>query len=140
MTTTLEQANEKSSSRLTDVGGIFYPVGYLVAAFPKRADAERVRKDLMTGGYDAADCELLTSAQVAQASERNLEQNTGFLATLGRSDEYVRKHLESAQEGASFLLIFAPGDTDADRAMNVIRRGPFEFVHRYRRLVIEKLK
>lgn len=140
MTTTLEQANDKSSNRLTDVGGIFYPVGYLVAAFPERAHAERVRKELMTGGYDAGDCELFSSAQVAKASERNLEENTGFLATLGRSDEYVRKHLESAQEGASFLLIYAPGDTDTERAMNVIRRGPFEFVHRYRRLVIEKLK
>lgn len=140
MNTTLEQAADKSSSPMTDVGGIFYPVGYLVAAFPERAHAERVRDDLMTGGYDGADCELFTSSQVAAAAERNLERNTGWLARLGRSDEYVRKHLESAQDGASFLLIYAPGDTDADRAMNVIRRVPFEFVHRYRRLVIEKLQ
>jgi len=38
------------------------------------------------------------------------------------------------------LLIYAPGDTDAARAMNVIRRVPFEFAHRYHRLAIEDLK
>lgn len=120
--------------------GIFYPVGYLVAAFPEKQNAWRVQQDLITGGYDDADCALYTCEEVAAAAGRNLAENTGFLARLGWADEAVQIHLDAAKEGAAFLLIYAPGDTDTARAMNVIRRGPFEFVHRYHRFTIETLK
>ena len=99
--------------------GIFYPRGHLVVAFGRREDAEQVRRDLLTGGYDPADCLLATSGEVAEAARRNLENHTGFLARLGKSDEAVRKHLEAAREGDTFLLIYAPGDyakTDAAKA------------------------
>jgi hypothetical protein len=120
--------------------GIFYPLGYLVVAFPNQKDALHVQRDLMAGGYDPADCEVYASEEVAAAAERNLADNKGFLARLGWSDEAVKIHLESARQGAAFLLIYAPNDTDVARAMNVIRRVPFEFAHRYQRFTIEKLK
>ena len=126
--------------RMTDLGGIFYPVGYLVAAFPEEVQAQQVRRDLLTGGYEEADCVLYQSDEVAKATQQNLEQNTSWLSLLGKSDEALRVHLASAKRGASFLLIHAPGDTEAGRAMNVIRRAPFEFVHRYHRLAIEEMK
>jgi hypothetical protein len=70
--------------------GIFYPVGYIVAGFPQQGDAERVRADLLTGGYAEADCVLFTAEEVAAAAARNLDDNRGFLARLGKSDEAVR--------------------------------------------------
>lgn len=120
--------------------GIFYPVGYLVAAFPSKAAAQQVQRDLMTGGYDAADCTLYTSDEMADSAQRNLAEHTSWLARLGSSDEAVQRHLDAANQGASFLLIYAPGDTDAARAMTAIRRVPFEFVHRYHRLAIETME
>lgn len=120
--------------------GIFYPTGYIVAAFANKEDAQRVQRDLMSGGYEPYDCVLRTSEEVAAKAQRNLDENTGFLARLGKSDEAVQIHLDAAKEGATFLRIYAPGDTDATRAMNVIRRVPFEFAHRYHRLAIEELK
>lgn len=119
--------------------GVFYPVGYIVAGFQKREDAERVQRDLVTGGYDEQDCVLYTSDEVAEASERNLADNTGFLARLGRSDDAVRVHLNAAKQGATFLLVYAPGDVESQRALNVMRRVPFRFAHRYHRLAIEEL-
>ncbi len=111
-----------------------------MAAFQNKDDAEQVQRDLATGGYEPHDCILRTDEEVAAAAERNLDENTGFLARLGKSDEAVQIHLDAAKQGAAFLLIYAPGDTDAARAMNVIRRVPFEFAHRYHRLAIEDLK
>jgi hypothetical protein len=131
--------NASRTAPATDYG-IFYPLGYLVVAFPKQEDALHVQRDLMAGGYDQADCEVYASEEVAAAAERNLADNKGFLARLGWSDEAVKIHLESARQGAAFLLIYAPNDTDAARAMNVIRRVPFEFAHRYQRFTIEKLQ
>lgn len=127
-------------AEMKDFGGIFYPVGYLVAAFPDEEKAQRVKQDLMTGGYDDEDVRLSTCAEVAAAAERNLAENTGFLARLAWSDDAVKIHLEKARQGAAFLLIYAPGDTETARAMNVVRRVPFEFVHRYHRLAIEEVK
>lgn len=129
----------KDPTEMTDFG-IFYPRGHLVAAFAKKEDAERVQRDLITGGYDPADCLLFTARQVAESAEKNLEDNTGMLARLGRSDEAVRKHLEAARQGDTFLLIYAPGDHESERAMNVVRRVPFEFAHRYQRFTIQTLE
>lgn len=120
--------------------GIFYPRGHLVVAFGKRQDAERVRRDLLTGGYDAKDCLLATAAEVAKRAARNLEDHTGFIARLGSSDEAVRRHLDAARHGDSFLLIYAPSDREAERAMRVVRRAPFDFAHRYHRFAIQELQ
>ncbi len=124
---------------LTDFG-MFYPRGYIVAAFHKREDAERVQRDLRTGGYDADDCLLFSADEVARSAKQNLEQNTGFFARLGKSDEAVTTHLRAAEKGSTFLVIYAPGELEAERTMNVVRRVPFDFAHRYHRLAIQVLK
>ncbi len=131
-------ANEPQNPFATDFG-IFYPIGHLVVAFPDKEYAQQVQRDLMTGGYEPYDCILRTCEEVAAKAQRNLDENTGFLARLGKSDEAVQIHLDAAKRGAVFLLIYAPGDTDAARAMNVIRRVTFEFAHRYHRLAIEEM-
>ena len=123
---------------MTDFG-IFYPRGHLVAAFPRHDDAVRVQRDLTTGGYSAEDCQLFRAADVARIARRNLEEQTGFFATLGRSDEAVNAHLAAAERGDSFLVIYAPNDLDVERAMTVVRRVPFDLVHRYHRLAIQVL-
>lgn len=135
----LTSENKPQTEHTTDFG-IFYPLGYLVVAFPEQENARQVQRDLMTGGYDPADCEFYTCEEVVEGAQRNLAGNKGFLARLGWSDEAVKTHLEAAKQGSAFLLVYAPGDTDSARAMNVIRRVPFDFAHRYQRFSIEKLQ
>ena len=124
---------------MTDFG-IYYPRGHLVVAFRKREDAERVRRDLLTGGYEPDDCLLFAAVEVARSAERNLEEHKGMLARLGKSDEAVQAHLKAAREGCTFLIIYAPGELELERAMNVVRRVPFELAHYYRRFAIQILK
>ncbi|SEP11028.1 hypothetical protein [Nitrosovibrio sp. Nv6] len=119
--------------------GLFYPIGYLVVGFKSKEDAKQVQQDLFTGGYVPEDCEFFTCKEVAEAAERNLDTG-GFLPRLGGADKVIEIHLKAAEEGASFLVIYAPEKTSVDRAMNVIRRVPFEFAHRYHRLAIEELE
>ncbi len=136
----MNDLNEPSAAPQTTDFGIFYPVGYLVAAFPDQESARQVQRDLVTGGYDPEDARLYTCAEVAAAAQRNLEDHTGFLARLGKSDKAIQAHLDAAKQGATFLLVYAPSDTEAARAMNVIHRVSFKFVHRYHRLAIEEMK
>jgi hypothetical protein len=134
------QPSKRNLSEFESDFGMFYPVGYLVVGFPSVEDAQKVQRDLITGGYKPDDCMLYSSEEMREAAERNLREHTGLLARLGSSDEAVQVYLDAAKQGAAFLLIYAPDDLSAARAMNVIRRVPFKFAHRYHRLVIEELK
>jgi hypothetical protein len=121
--------------------GLFYPVGYLVVGFKNKESALQVQQDLKTGGYEDNDCTFFSCKEVTEAATENLEKSSaGFLPRLGWDDEAIKVHLETAKEGGSFLVIYAPDNVSSDRAMNVIRRAPFEFVHRYHRLAIEELE
>jgi hypothetical protein len=135
-------ANENKTSekpKYSTSFGLFYPVGYLVVGFRSREDALGVQRDLMTGGYESDDCAFFSCKEVAEAARKNLDDGS-FLPRLGAADKVIEKHLEAAEEGSSFLVIYAPDKVSFDRAMNVIRRVPFEFAHRYHRLAIEELK
>lgn len=136
-------AKEKSSDPLesnTDLGGMFYPVGRIIAAFPSEEQARAVQKELRDGGLSEEDCRLYSSERVAEIAGKDLAENTGWLATLGKSDEAVQRALDAARDGAWFLLINAPADDVAARAMEAVRRGSFTFAHRYHRLAIEEMK
>lgn len=123
----------------TDLGSFFYPTGFLLAAFSKEEDAKTVQEALITGGYDPEDCMFQSSQKIAYESQRDLDEHTSFFDRVGWSYDAVKVHLEAAKEGAVFLFIYAPGETEAERAMNVIRRVPFKFAHHYHRLTIEEL-
>ena len=119
--------------------GIFYPTGWIVAAFPEHAFAERVQGDLFTGGYDETDCKLVGSNEVIPSAQTQLD-SSGWLAKLGMADEMIGRHLDAANRGSTFLLIHALSDAEAERAMKVVRRVPFDLAHRYHRFAIEEIK
>ncbi|HEX2238108.1 MAG TPA: hypothetical protein VHJ19_07110 [Gammaproteobacteria bacterium] len=118
--------------------GAFYPTGYIMVTFQKYEDAQQTRQDLLTGGYEERDCTLHTAQEVAEAAQRHIE-DTGLTARLGKSMAAIEKHLEAARAGATFLLIYAPNELDAERIMNVISRRPHVLAHRYHRFAIEDL-
>lgn len=128
-----------SQSALPTEFGIFYPTGWIVVAFPEKNSAEQVRRDLFSGGYTEEDCKLAMADQVIPTAQGQLD-DAGWLGRLGRADEMVQQHLNAAKQGSVFLIIYAPTESEAERVMNVIRRVPFQFVHRYRRFAIEVMK
>jgi hypothetical protein len=128
-----------SESKLPTEFGIFYPTGWIVAAFPEKESAEQVRGDLLSGGYDEDDCRLVRCDEVIPTAEGQLG-DADWLSRLGKADEMLGRHLAAAKRGSTFLLIYAPTDTEAERVMNVVRRVPFDFAHRYRRFAIQEMK
>ena len=119
--------------------GTLHGLGEALAVPANAALAERVQGDLVTGGYDEQDAMLFDAGDVIPSAQKQLE-NADWLARLGRADEMVQTHLNAAKGGSTFLLVYAPSDPEAERVMNVARRGPLQFAHRYRRFAIETLK
>ncbi len=129
--------NEQGELSTTDIG-VFYPTGYIIVAFEGYEGAEHTCRELRLGGYDPLDCSLHTAEKVVLLMQRVLK-NAGLLARLGASVKAVEKDLQAAQNGATFLRVYAPNDLDAERVMNVVRRRPFVHAHRYHRYAIEDL-
>jgi hypothetical protein len=112
--------------------GIFYPVGYIVAGVPRGEDAERVQRDLRTGGYAEADCRLFDTAQVAQ-EPRQQRRRPGPAGPGRRRGQATSR---GGQQGR-----FVPVDLCAlGSRSGGGDDGPalFVFAHRYHRLAIEE--
>ena len=102
-------------------------------------DGSQVCRELRTAGCDQRHCEIHPAEEVAKAAQDNLGK-TGFMARWGNSATAVKKHLQAAQNGATFLLVYAPKDEDAERVMSAIGDKPILLAHRYYRLAIEDLR
>lgn len=131
-------AVRKTRGLPTDFGA-FYPTGYVVAAFSKAAAARRVRKDLLTGGYDERDVIHFDAEAMARALRNNLEK-AGLLASLGTTKQTLKKQLGLAEKGCDFLLVHAPSDDEGERVMRVLKRVPFRLAQKFHRFAIEDLK
>lgn len=134
----MRRALKAAGRRTTSDFGAFYALGYVVAAVPKGADARRVRKDLLTGGYEARDVLHFEPPSAARSLRRNLDK-AGLLAGLGTSKETLRRQLKLAEGGCHFLLAYAPTRAEADRVMNVVRRVPYRLAQKYHRFAIQDL-
>ncbi|MES2205989.1 MAG: hypothetical protein V4525_04235 [Pseudomonadota bacterium] len=126
-------------SSATDLGTFFYPTHCLWVAFPNEQDAKTTHETLLAKGYNEKNCCVFESDKVIARAKRDLEENAGFLERLGWSYDAVEIHLEAAQQGATFLLIYEPKDSEIQNVMATVRQSPFLFVHYYTPLTIEIL-
>jgi hypothetical protein len=119
--------------------GIFYPRGYVIVSFKSQADAEKVRKLLVDGGYDEDDVEVLDTERVLAGTTEDLRQLSPLVKALGSEGDLIRGHQAGAAAGHSFLLAYAPGELETKRLMNVVRRVGFVKAQKYDRFTIANL-
>lgn len=118
-------------------GGVFYPTGYVVAAFPDPGAAGRVRAALLADGFDAEAVQHVDARTMAQEAEQNLDSK-GLMA-VGASVPVREKQLELARDGCDFLLIRAPENDEEARAVKALSSAPVRYAVKYKRLIIENL-
>ncbi len=118
--------------------GVFNPIGHVVIAFATDADATQAREALLTGGYEEDEVLQFRSDEVIADAEQT-RANLGLLGRLGMEWPEVERYFELAQQGAAFLVVYAPSDAETTRVMNVARRFDFALARKYHRLAIEHL-
>jgi len=120
--------------------GVFTPIGHVVLAFTNDADAAQAREALLTGGYEADEVLQFRSDEVIADAEQTRD-NLGLLARMGLNMEWseVERDVQLAQQGAAFLVVYAPSDAETNRVMNVARRFNTTLARKYHRLAIEHL-
>lgn len=134
MSKLLDQSQKNAESE----GRIFYPTGYIVAAFEAAHDAQRVRAALAGAGVPDGELTLVAPDDMREQARRNLEHPSLF-AAMGSTVAVRQKQLDLAEQGCTFLLIEADGDAAEAQAIDGLSTAPVRYAVKYRRLVIENL-
>ena len=119
--------------------GMFYPRGYVIVAFKAEDDASIVRQQLIDGGYDEEDVQLMDTERVLQGSSADLEHLSPLIRALGSEPELMEGHRTGAEAGHTFLIAYAPSELDAERLMNVARRQGYLRAQKYDRFSFTEL-
>jgi hypothetical protein len=118
--------------------GAFKPVGHVVVAMPDDPSAAVAAQALRAAGFEAEDVLEYTAAEENDEMDRML-QHASDLAGFGYEIALMRRYQELAREGASWLIVFAPDDDQAQRVAEVVKAHGALMAEKYHRLVIEDL-
>jgi hypothetical protein len=133
----MQPIHRQSEANKVMEGGVFYPTGYIVAAFHSGDEARKVRDALIHDGFDAEAIQHVRAADMAREAAENLEQR-GLMA-VGASVPVREKQLELARDGCDFLLVCAPEEHEEKRVVAALSRVPVRYAVKYKRLIIENL-
>mgnify|MGYP005738487901 CR=1 FL=1 len=117
--------------------GAFKPVGNLVAVFNDADSAAKARTDLHTGGYQEDEVTLMLSVEFTKLLDE-MREDQNAIALLGSELRKTDQFREHAEQGASFLIIYAPSEEETKRAMRVVSRYNYHFALKYGHLLIER--
>ena len=118
--------------------GAFKPVGHIVAAMPDDEKARQAVQALREAGFGPQDILEYTAAEENDEMDRMLAQTSEF-AGFGYEVTLMRRFQRLSQEGASWLIVYAPGDDVVPRVADILRRNDCWMAVKYHWLAIEEL-
>jgi len=118
--------------------GILNPVGHVVMAFKDDATTAAAVEALRGAGFGADDI-LAYRADEATPRLRERVRTASEAAGFGYEITLMRRYLAYAEEGAGWLIVFAPDDAAAQRLTQVAKQLDALCAVRYHRLANEDL-
>ena len=121
---------------MKNMGGVFYPTGWMVLMFPGEQQAREAGRRLASHGFADEALMLVTPEDV----RRELLETAGddeILPSAGTEGDTVRRFAELAAQGHYGLMVHAPHQKDSDRVMALLEGAPISYGQKYRMLVIE---
>jgi hypothetical protein len=111
--------------------GVLSPTGHVVMAFTTDGDAKRARQLLVDSGFSQEDITHYAKAEV-MAEEANPLQ-------IGQELDSVDNYLSLAKQGCGFLVLYAPEDDAAKRAVSIVKPLGLRLADKYNHLTMEQL-
>ena len=118
--------------------GVFSPTGHIVMAFTNDDAAQKARATLIQNGFQEEDVTHYNKDEVLAEFEKS-ETHTLDPIQIGQDVAKVEEYLELANQGAGFLVVHAPEDEDAKRAVRMVKPFGLKFAEKYNRLTLEEL-
>ena len=118
--------------------GVFKPVGHTVIAFATVEAVDAAAASLTQQGFEPADLTRYSPAEMIAQVEADL-LTASSLAAVGQELNLVKAHRGLAEEGCSFLVVYAPDDTRTEKVDAVLHRLHARAAQRYGSFMIEEL-
>lgn len=127
--------------RMTTMGGVFYPTGYMVLMYPTERDAHHAAALLEAAGVKEDDVSLLTPAEFERqiVGETTADDDENEMPSAGTEGDTERRFANLARQGHHALLVHAPSARESEHVMEVLSGTPISYGQKYRHLVIEDL-
>jgi hypothetical protein len=127
-----------SKEDISKTTGILNPVGHVVVAL-KDDEAAAQAVDALRGAGFGADDVLAYLASEATPRLRERVRTASQAAGFGYAITLMRRYLAYAEEGAGWLIVYAPDDAAVERVVQVCKRVGALCAVRYHRLASEDL-
>ena len=118
--------------------GTLNPVGHIILAFADDAVTAQVASELQAAGFAPEDVLLYTAAE-ATPRLRERVRTASEAAGFGYEITLMRRYLALAEEGAGWIIVYAPNDTAAGKVVEIAKRHGARCAVRYHRLASEDL-
>jgi hypothetical protein len=118
--------------------GVFSPTGHVVMAFATDGEAERARQLLVSSGFAQEDVVHYNKDEVMAELEKSEKQSESPVQ-IGQEVAKVDEYLVLAKQGCGFLVLHAPKDETAKRAVAIVKPLGLKFAEKYNRLTMEEL-
>src|SRR5262249_38173304 len=128
----------KKSDPLPTRLGAFKPVDHVVVTLEDDAVAAKTAKTLVDGGFDGADVIVLADDELAERLHA-LINNASGAAGFGSEIQAMRAYLKLAEEGAGWVIVYAPGPAATERVGEIARRFEALQARKYNVLTVEEL-
>lgn len=107
-------------------------------AFATDGEAERARQLLVKDGFAVEDITHYSKEEVMAELVKSEKQSESPLQ-MGQEVAKVDEYLALAKQGCGFLVLHAPKDDAAKRAVAIVKPLGLKFAEKYNRLTIEEL-
>ncbi len=129
------------TSKMTTMGGVFYPTGYAVLLFPEADQARKAAEALEAGGF-ASDTVMLLPPETILRDIGQVSEDKGVgLPSVGTEGHTVNKYIALARQGHHGVMVHAPEDEDTGRLQASLHGlPPFTYGQKYHMLAMEDLQ
>jgi hypothetical protein len=118
--------------------GVLNPIGHVMLAFPDDAVTAEAGNALHAAGFATEDVLVYTAAE-ATPRLRERVHTASQASTFGYEITLMRRYLSFAEEGAGWIIVYAPNDEAVNRVVEVAKRFNARCAVRYHRLASEDL-
>jgi hypothetical protein len=118
--------------------GVFSPTGHVVMAFASDGEAEKARQLLVRNGFGEEDVTHYSKDEVMTELNKSEEQSANPVQ-IGQELAKIDEYLVLAKQGCGFILLHAPEDEAAKRAVSIVKSLGLKYAEKYNMLTMEKL-
>ncbi|HEX4235051.1 MAG TPA: hypothetical protein VH041_12180 [Caldimonas sp.] len=131
-------AKRLTKQDISNTTGILNPVGHVILAFPDDAVTAEAVLALRDAGFADEDILVYSAAEATPRLAERVRSVSGA-AGFGYEINLMRRYLAFAEQGAGWLVVYAPDAASVARVVEVANRFHARCAVRYHRLANEDL-